>query len=208
MRVNLRDPATQKWVLGVGVVLAILYVYVDFMYLPRSDLAAQLEQDIQRETQTLEKGKRIAANYQTVQEDYSRLMTSWEVAQQLLPTQKEMEGLLRSVTLAGQRHNVDFLLFRPGSPVEQPYYWENAIEIKTLSGYHDLGRFLSAVAALDRIVNITNLRMTAYRPNKGRSPMTVEADFVATIYVFKELGAPTAAAPAAATGSQPQRGRR
>jgi type IV pilus assembly protein PilO len=194
MRMNLRDPSTQKWILGIGLVFGVLYAYANFVYVPRRDLATQLEGDIQNETQMLAKGKRIAANYQTVQEDYSRLMASWEIAQTLLPTQKEMEGLLRSVATEGQSHDVEFLLFRPQPPVEKSYYWENAIAVKTLSSYHDLGRFLSSVAALDRIVNINNLRLTAFIPNRGHSPNSVEADFVATIYVFKDIGAPVKAA--------------
>jgi type IV pilus assembly protein PilO len=190
MRINLRDPSTQKWVLGIGLVFGVLYGYANFVYLPRRDQAARLEGDIKNETQMLAKGKRVAATYQSVQEAYAQLLLSWDVAQTLLPTQKEMEGLLRSVATEGQRHDVEFLLFRPLAPVERPYYWENAIAVKTLSSYHDLGRFLSSVAALDRIVNINNLRLTAFTPSHGRSPNTVEADFVATIYVFKDIGKP------------------
>src|SRR3990172_8773883 len=107
MRMNLREPSTQKWVLGIGLVFGVMYAYANFVYLPRGDLATKLEGDIQNETQMLAKGKRIAANYRTVQEDYSRLMASWEIAQTLLPTQKEMEGLLRSVATEGQKHEVE-----------------------------------------------------------------------------------------------------
>jgi type IV pilus assembly protein PilO len=196
MRLNFRDPSTQKWMLGIGLAFATAYGYMNFVYYPRRDLAARLTEDIAKESEMLARGKRIAANFQTVQDDYARLMDSWEIAQGLLPTQREMEGLLKSVATEGQHNNVDFLLFKPTDPVEFPYYWAHAIQIKTLSDYHDLGRFLSAVASLDRIVNITDLKMTNFRPNRGRSPNTVEADFVATIYVFKELSSEATASPA------------
>ena len=189
MRINLRNPSTQKWILGLGLVFAATYVYFNFVYMPRRALAAQLVKDIKHEADMLARGKRIAANFQTVEDDYNRMMASWNVAQNLLPSQREMEDLLKSVALEGQKHNVDFLLFRPSDPIEKPFYWENAIQVKTLSNYHDLGQFLSSVAALDRIVNITDLKLTAFVPNKGRSPNTVEANFTATIYIFKELAA-------------------
>ena len=190
MRLNLRNPNTQKSILIAGLAFGVMYAYFNFMYIPRRELAATISSDIRTETDMLARGKRIAANFQTVQDDYSRLMASWDIAQELLPTQKEMEDLLRAVATEGQRHSVDFLLFKPQEPVEKPYYWDNAIQIKTLSNYHDLGRFLSAVGSLDRIVNITDLKIAAYRPNRGRSPNTLEADFIATIYIFKELGTP------------------
>jgi Tfp pilus assembly protein PilO len=190
MQLNLRSPTTQKWIIISTLVFGVIYGYINFIYVPRDDECKRLTVAIQKEHDLLTKGKRIAANFQTVQEDYGRLMDSWHVAQDLLPSSREMGGLLKNITLAGQEWNVSFLLFKPMDPVEKPYYWENPIQIKTLSSYHDLASFMSEVASLNRIVNVNNLKLTSYKPNKGRSPHTVEADFVATIYIFKDLGSP------------------
>lgn len=195
MSINLRSPSTQKLLIVVFLLFGAVYAYSNFVYSPRKDLAARLEKNIAEEQELLTKGKRVAANFQTVQEDYARLMESWDVAIQLLPTQQEMDALLKSISEEGSKRDVNFLLFRPLDPVEQPYYWEYPIQIKTLSQYHNLGRFISSIAGLERIVNVRNLKLTAYRPNKGRSPNTVEAEFMATIYVFKELGSPVQVTP-------------
>jgi type IV pilus assembly protein PilO len=191
MQINLRSPRTQKAIILSVLAFGLVYGYVNFVYTPRSETIKRLTAEIKTESDMLAKGKRIAANFQTVQDDYTRLMQSWDIAHELLPTQKEMEGLLKSVTLAGQEHDVTFLLFKPLEPVEKSYYWENPIQIKTLSRYHDLGKFFSDVASLDRIVNVNNLKLNGFKPNRGRSPYTVEAEFTASIYIFKELGAPT-----------------
>lgn len=190
MRINLRSPATQKAVIICALAFGVVYGYANFVYVPRRDMSKKLASDITTEGELLNKGKRIAANFQTVQDDYARLMQTWEIAHELLPTQKEMEDLLKSITLEGQERDVDFLLFKPLDPIEKPYYWENPIQIKTQSSYHDLGEFLSAVASLDRIVNINDLKLTAYQPNRGRSSQTVIAEFTASIYIFKDLGTP------------------
>ncbi|NUO18405.1 type 4a pilus biogenesis protein PilO [bacterium] len=195
MSINLRSPSTQKLLIVVFLLFGAVYAYSNFVYTPRKDLAARLEKSIAEEQEMLTKGKRVAANFQTVQEDYARLMESWEVAIELLPTQQEMDALLKSISEEGSKRNVNFLLFRPLDPVEQPYYWEYPIQIKTLSQYHNLGRFISSIAGLERIVNVRNLKLNAYRPSKGRSPNTVEAEFMATIYVFKELGSPVQVTP-------------
>lgn len=190
MQINLKSPATQKWIILVTLAFGMVYGFVNFVYIPRGEKAKRLASEIGAETDLLMKGKRIAANYQTVQDDYERLMRSWEIAHELLPTQREMEGLLKTITLAGQKRGVTFMLFRPLDPVEKPYYWENPIQIRTLSTYHELGAFLSEVAALDRIVNVNDVKLRAYNPRRKRSPETVEAEFIASIYIFKELGAP------------------
>ncbi|MDD5087237.1 MAG: type 4a pilus biogenesis protein PilO [bacterium] len=190
MQINLRSPATQKWIILVTLAFGMVYGFVNFVYVPRGEKAKRLTSEIRMETDLLIKGKRIAANYQTVQDDYERLMRSWEIAHELLPTQREMEGLLKTITLAGQERGVTFVLFRPMDPVENPYYWENPIQIRTLSTYHELGTFLSDVAALDRIVNVNEVKLRAYNPRRKHSPETVEAEFIASIYIFKDLGAP------------------
>ncbi|MBK6767056.1 MAG: type 4a pilus biogenesis protein PilO [bacterium] len=195
MSINLRSPATQKWLIVTFLLFGAAYAYANFVFLPRQDKATRLESSIKEEQELLAKGKRVAANYQTVQEDYARLMASWDIAIQLLPTRQEMDALLKAISEEGSRREVNFLLFRPMDPVEQPYYWEYPIQIRTLSSYHNLGRFASSVAGLERIVNVRNMRLTAYRPMKGRSPNTVEAEFLATIYVFKELGSPVEVTP-------------
>ena len=190
MQINLKSPSIQKGIILVTVAFGMVYGFVNFVYIPRGEKAKRLTNEIRTETDLLIKGKRIAANYQTVQDDYERLMRSWEIAHELLPTQREMEGLLKTITLAGQKRGVTFMLFRPLDPVEKPYYWENPIQIRTLSTYHELGAFLSEVAALDRIVNVNDVKLRAYNPRRKHSPETVEAEFVASIYIFKELGAP------------------
>lgn len=194
MTINLRSPSTQKWIIMTTLTFGMVYGYVNFVHMPRTEKAVALSADINKERELLQKGKRIAANFHTVQDDYGRLMNSWSVAQELLPTEKEMEGLLKSITLAGEDYGIEFLMFKPLEAVEQPYYFENPIQIRTRSNMHDLGEFVSAVAALDRIVNVSKVKLTAFRPNKGRSLNTVEADFIATIYIFKGLGTPTTVA--------------
>ncbi|MFZ5433662.1 MAG: type 4a pilus biogenesis protein PilO [Calditrichota bacterium] len=190
MQINLRSPATQKWIIITTLAFGMCYGFVNFIYVPQTERAKRLTSEIATETELLIKGKRVAANFQTVQDDYTRLMQSWEIAHELLPTEKEMEGLLKNITLAGQKQGIEFLLFRPLDPIERPYYWENPIQIKTLSDYHELGEFLSEVAALDRIVNVNNLKLTDYKPRRKTSPETVQAEFVASIYIFKPLGSP------------------
>jgi len=190
MTINLRSATVQKLLLVCFLAFGGVYAYYNFVYVPRTNRVDKLGYDIEKEQQLLRKGKRIAANFQTVQDDYARLMESWDIAIQLLPTKQEMDGLLKAISEKGKNRNVNFLLFRPKDPIEKPYYWEYPIQIKTLSNYHDLGQFFTDVASLDRIVNVNNLNLTAYTPPKGKSPYSVEADFEATIYVFKELGSP------------------
>jgi Tfp pilus assembly protein PilO len=195
---RLRDPATQKWIIMVGLTIGLVYGFSNYVFLPRKEQIRQATEKLKNERERLEKGKRVAKNFRSIQEDYDQLLVNWGAALELLPTEKEMDDLLEQVTLAGLRSEVTFLLFKPLEPIEHPYYWENPIQIKTLSTYHRLGEFFSKVASLPRMVNISKVRMGAWAPREERSSNTVEADFVATIYIFKQLGTPATVVPSSA----------
>ena len=190
MNLNLRDPKIQKLVVVVALSVALLYIYANFIYSNRNKVIADLRTQIEQKQDLLERGKRIAKNFQQVQEDFQNLVEVWETAQKLLPTQKEMEGLLKDITLAGQNSGVTFLLFRPMDATEHNYYFEHPIQIKTSSNFHQLGQFLSKIATMNRIVNVMELKCVGIRPRKGEETRdTVQGDFVVVIYVFKQFAA-------------------
>lgn len=190
MNLNLRDPKIQKLVVVAALSVALLYIYGNFIYSNRNKAIAELRTQIEQKQDLLERGKRIAKNFQQVQEDFQHLVEVWETAQKLLPTQKEMEGLLKDITLAGQNSGVTFLLFRPMDATEHNYYFEHPIQIKTSSNFHQLGQFLSKIATMSRIVNVMELKCVGIRPRKGENTRdTVQGDFVVVIYVFKEFAA-------------------
>ncbi|MFH1010486.1 MAG: type 4a pilus biogenesis protein PilO [bacterium] len=192
---KLRDPAVQKWIVLAGLTIGLIYGYSNYVFLPKKDAIKASTQKLKGERERLEKGKRVAKDFRSIQEDYQQLLATWDAALELLPTEQEMDDLLEKITLAGQSSDVSFLLFRPLEPVEHPYYWENPIQVRTLSTYHRLGEFFSKVAALRRIVNISQLKMTVWSSREERSPNTLEAEFVATIYIFKQPGTPATVKP-------------
>jgi type IV pilus assembly protein PilO len=190
MTLNLRNPKTQKTIVVAALAIAMVYMYFNYIYGNRVQAMKDLQTELAQKQDLLERGKRVANNFQKVQEDFQNLIEVWETAQKLLPTQKEMEDLLKDITLAGQESGVTFLLFRPMNAMEHDYYFDYPIQIKTSSDYHQLGQFLSKIATMNRIVNVMELKCNGIRPRKGEVTRdTVQGDFVIVIYVFKEFAA-------------------
>ena len=187
---NLRDPKIQKTVVVAALSIAAIYAYFQFIYSNRQNTIKSCETELAQKQELLERGKRVARNFQNVQEDFQNLLEVWETAETLLPTQKEMEGLLKDITLAGQNSGVTFMLFKPLETREHDYYFEYPIQIKTSSDFHELGQFLSKIATMNRIVNVMDLKCAAIRPRKGENLRdTVQSDFLVVIYVFKDFAA-------------------
>jgi len=71
-----------------------------------------------------------------------------------LPDKTEVPNLLVDITQAGLGRGLNFVLFKPEKEKPQDFYAELPINIKVTGGYHELGQFVSDVAALPRIVTI------------------------------------------------------
>jgi type IV pilus assembly protein PilO len=132
----------------------------------------------------LTKAQQLVNRLPELKREFALLNQRWAVAQELLPTQKEVASLLRKVTIAGQESGVKFVLFKPGQPNPTADFTENPVQISVTGGYHRAGSFLSEIAELSRLVNVSQLKVKMF--DKGDLDDTVQADFVATAYTLAE----------------------
>ena len=76
-----------------------------------------------------------------------------------LPSKTEIAELLVDVSRVGLDSGLEFELFKPGNEVPRDFYAEFPINLRVRGSYHELGNFVSGVAALPRIVTIHDLSM-------------------------------------------------
>ena len=186
---DLKDPKTQKLVMiGAGIAaLVYFYVFADYVpmnYRARAKQIAELKGTYTQKMNELTKAQQLVNRLPELKKEFALLNQRWAVAQELLPTQKEVASLLRKVTIAGQETGVKFVLFKPGAPNPTPDFTENPVQISITGGYHRAGSFLSEIAELSRLVNVSQLKLKTF--DKGDLDDTVQADFVATAYTLAE----------------------
>ena len=95
---DLKDPKTQKLMLvGLGTaVLVYFYVfadYVPFNYKQRSKEISALKADYTKESNELTKAQQLVNRLPELKKEFALLNQKWSVAQELLPTQKEVAKL-------------------------------------------------------------------------------------------------------------------
>jgi len=186
---DLKDPKTQKIALiGVGIAaLVYFYVFADYVplnYRARAKQIAELKATYTLKMNELTKAQQLVNRLPELKREFALLNQRWAVAQELLPTQKEVASLLRKVTIAGQESGVKFVLFKPGEPKPTSDFTENPVQISVTGGYHRAGSFLSEIAELTRLVNVSQLKVKLF--DKGDLDDTVQADFIATAYTLAE----------------------
>jgi type IV pilus assembly protein PilO len=196
---DFKDPKVQKTII-VAILLVIMgYVYfftsfIPFFFQPRREKISTLTSDYEKISAELEKARKTVGNLAKLEEEYNRLHQKWAAAQKLLPMEKEVAKLLRKVTRAGNQAGVSFVLFEPQDPVQREFITENPVKVRVYGEYHQLGIFLSKVANLDRIINVSNLHIMPVserdKANKGKigRSYTIEAEMIMTAYTLLEGG--------------------
>ncbi|MGI1669518.1 MAG: type 4a pilus biogenesis protein PilO [Neptuniibacter sp.] len=89
-----------------------------------------------------------------------------------LPTEKEVPGLLDDITNLGTDSGLQIGLIALAPEVKQEFYIELPINIKVNGSYHQMGAFVSGIAALDRIVTLHDYSIS---PKGGSVAMSIRA---------------------------------
>lgn len=186
MKIDVKNPNLISWALTVVVVGTVVPMYFlsssyPFTYASRKATIAQLDDRHQKLSAELERARLLVRNLERVEQEYAILHDQWKVAATLLPDENEMPDLLRKVTAAGQQSGIEFEIFRPKPIVNQGFYSDNPVEVRVNGGYHQTGVFLSRLANLNRIVNVSGLKMQGV-DNQKDSPYTVRTDMLLTAY--------------------------
>jgi len=196
---DFKNPMVQKTIVLVIFLAIVAYVYfftqfMPFFFQPRKARIEALTADYEKISADLEKARKTVGNLEKLEEEYERLHEKWIAAQSLLPQEKEVAELLRKVTRAGNQAGVDFQLFQPQEPISKEFIVENPVKVRIRGQYHQLGVFLSKVANLDRIINVSNIYIKPVeqaqgpKDNKATRNFTIEAEMTMTAYTLLEGG--------------------
>ncbi len=102
-----------------------------------------------------------------------------------LPEEKEVSVLLKQISELGLRSGLDILLWKPEGRSADPQglYIEIPVSVKVVTGYHQLGDFLSHISRLSRLVNITDLNL---KIGNGVNAGVIDTDFRARTFASTE----------------------
>jgi len=186
---NLRDPRVQgsliSGLLGIGALYVFFATtYVPFTYPVNSTKINELKATFEKKSNDLARARQSVADLPRFQAEFAALHERYEMAAELLPTDKEMPGILRRITLAGQQCGVEFESFRPDPELVKDHYVEIPINIHVVGGYHQVGQFLAEIANMPRIMKVSDLQVLANAKVSEDETATTEARFKVTAYTL------------------------
>ena len=119
-----------------------------------------------------------------------------------LPSKAEVESLLVEINQSGMGRGLQFELFKPNAEIVKDFYAELPISVRLTGVYHDFGAFAGDIAALSRIVALSNISIGV---NKQAKDDSLVMDAVARTFRYldeEEIAANKKAAQAAKGGTK------
>ncbi|MEL7448164.1 MAG: type 4a pilus biogenesis protein PilO [Pseudomonadota bacterium] len=106
-----------------------------------------------------------AANLEAYKEQLAEMRTSFGAMLRQLPGKTEVPNLLVDISQTGLASGLDEKLFQPSNEVRREFYAELPIRIRLTGTYHELGNFVSGIAALPRIVTLHDIKIDVGNEN-------------------------------------------
>jgi type IV pilus assembly protein PilO len=179
-----RWPAMFRWGL-IGLIFAILTLFAAYYFVwqnqrPELLRAQQEEQELR---QTFEQKQRKAANFEAYKEQLKDMERSFGAMLRQLPGKTEVPSLLVDISQTGLAAGLQEKLFQPAGEVRRDFYAELPIKIRLTGSYHQLGNFVSGIAALPRIVTLHDIEI---KPESKDATDQLVLDVTAKTYRYLE----------------------
>lgn len=154
------------------------YMFVIKTEIPLLERAEREEQELRA---TFEQKQRKAANFDAYRDQLAEIERSFGTMLRQLPGRTEVPSLLVDISQTGLGAGLEEKLFQPTGEIQRDFYAELPIRIRLTGSYHELGNFVSGIAALPRIVTLHDISIT---PVDGESFDELTLDVTAKTYRY------------------------
>jgi type IV pilus assembly protein PilO len=134
----------------------------------------------------IEEGEAAARELPRFQEEVHQLELELDKLLRILPARRNTPDLLRRIRSLAEQGDFALKRFTPGPLADQDFYSEWPIAIDVEGTYHNLALFFDRIGRFSRIINIENLKITAFQARAGGSGHSIKATFNAKTFVYKE----------------------
>jgi len=146
--------------------------------MPRLE-AAQLEESTLRGQ--FEDRQRKAANFDSFRAQLAEIERDFGAMLRQLPGKTEVPSLLVDISQTGLGAGLEEQTFTPLGEIQKDFYAELPIKLRYTGSYHELGNFVSGIAALPRIVTLHDISI---KPVNGSNPDELTLDVTAKTYRY------------------------
>ena len=161
-----------------AVVAAGVYMFVIQEEMPLLERAQQDERDLRVQ---FEDKQRKAANFDAYRTQLAEIERDFGAMLRQLPGKTEVPSLLVDISQTALGAGLDEIEFTPTGEIQKDFYAEMPIRLRYTGSYHELGNFVSGIAALPRIVTLHDITI---RPVDRSAPDELTLTVTAKTYRY------------------------
>jgi len=150
--------------LGVFITLFVAIIGAGIYFDTREQLQV-LERQERKENELKEEFKvkaDQAAKLDLYKEQLAEMEASFGALLRQLPETTEVESLLVDVSQTGLAAGLEIKKFKPSDEEKKGFYAELPISLEVSGSFHQLATFISGIAALPRIVTISEMKLEPF----------------------------------------------
>jgi type IV pilus assembly protein PilO len=147
--------------MGVISILCVAIVFAGFWFITRDQLDA-LDVNEKKEFELKDEFKikaSQAAKLELYKEQLAEMNATFGALLRQLPEKTDVESLLVDVSQTGLASGLEMKKFKPSAEEKKGFYAELPINLEVLGSFHQLATFISGIAALPRIVTISDMKL-------------------------------------------------
>ena len=172
----------------VGIILLPLIIFYFSYYQQKVTRIQNLNQQKTTLTKQIQEVKSKASNLAKFEKELADAENQFLETAVLLPKEKEIPKLLKDISALGRNAGLDFLTFKPIADIPRDFYAEIPVTINVRGPYHNMGYFFDQVSKLERIVSVSNVKMSS--PKKEGGEMLLQSDCQLVTYRFTNVELP------------------
>jgi type IV pilus assembly protein PilO len=168
---------------AVGLMFVAVFAFGIYMFVvkeekPQLERAQQDEQELRA---TFEDRQRKAANFDSYRAQLNEIERDFGAMLRQLPGKTEVPSLLVDISQTGLGAGLEEQLFQPTGEIQKDFYAELPIKLRYTGSYHELGNFVSGIAALPRIVTLHDISI---KRSQESTPDELTLDVTAKTYRY------------------------
>jgi type IV pilus assembly protein PilO len=185
---KLPKPARIAIIIIPSVIAIVLVVFLTIM--PKNKEVEKLRKEIAGQEKQISKTKTMAGKLEDLKVENKKLLKDLDELKEYLPEEEEISSLLKQVSDLGFQAGLDILTWKPSARTGHPSGIVSVFPVKVnLTGsYHRLGQFFSSLTKLDRIVNVSDIKMGSPKIEDGDVVLTVAFSAVTFVAVAEAEG--------------------
>ncbi len=175
-------PGYVRTIIAILPALVIAIAVTFMLILPKNKEIKALESKIQAQENEIAKSQAKAEKLTELIAENQRLRNRLNELKEQLPEEKEVSDLLKQVSDLGIASGLRILLWKPEQRVTHlsGIVYEIPVKVELSGSYHNLGYFFSSLTRLNRIVNISDIKLGDPKPAKDSTVLKVT--FAATTF--------------------------